>query len=72
MVLNDKEINRLKKKYKNSLNEMEHYDNTFEKLWGRNRIDFTLDKKIIIKLKEMKEKTGKSMSRIVEEAIAKI
>ena len=72
MLLNDKEINRLKKKHKQSLDEMEHYDNTFEKLWGRERIDLTLDKKIIIKLKVMKEKIGKPMSKIVEEAIARI
>lgn len=72
MVLNNKEINRLKKKYKDSLKEMEHYDNTFEKLWGRERVDLTLDKKVIVKLKKIKEKTGKPMSRIVEEAIIKI
>ena len=72
MLLNDKEINRLKRKHKQSLDEMEYYDNTFEKLWGRERIDLTLDKKVIIKLKCIKDKTGKPMSKIVEEAIAKI
>tara|TARA_Y100000034_G_C6642545_1_gene280926 strand:+ start:37 stop:255 length:219 start_codon:yes stop_codon:yes gene_type:complete len=72
MVLNDKEINRLKTKHKQSLKEMEHYDDTFEKLWGRERVDLTLDKKVIIKLRKMRERTGKPISRIVEDAVAKI
>ena len=39
---------------------------------GRKRIDITLSKEIIKKLRELKEKTGKPISRIIEEAVAEI
>ncbi len=51
---------------------MENYDKTGEWPIGRERIDITLDKKVIKKLKSLKEKTGKPISRIIEEAVKKI
>jgi hypothetical protein len=51
---------------------LEDYDKTREWPLGKKRIDITLDKKIIKKLKKMKEKTGKPVSRIIEEALANI
>ena len=68
--LSDKKILRLIKKYKASLDEMAHYDNTFEKLWGRERIYLTLNKKTILKLRKIREQTGKPISRIVDEQFA--
>lgn len=47
----------------------EHYDKTREFLIGRKRIDITLDKRVIKKLKEMSLKEKKPVSRIVEEAV---
>lgn len=59
-------------KYKDIFDSLEHYDRTHKKLWGRERIDITLHRKIIEKLRNLKAKTGKSMSRIVEEAVEDI
>jgi len=47
----------------------QHYDKTREFLIGRKRIDITLDKRIIKKLKEISLKKRKPVSRIIEEAI---
>ncbi|MCX6746572.1 MAG: ribbon-helix-helix protein, CopG family [Candidatus Pacearchaeota archaeon] len=38
-------------------------------VWKRKRIDITLSVSTIRKLKELKEKTGKSVSQIIEERI---
>ena len=70
--LSERKIREIFKKYKQSFIEMEHYDRTREVLWGRKRIDITLQQRIINKLKEMSKKTGKSVSRIIEEAVLKI
>ena len=58
------------KEAKQVFDELEHYDKTREKLWARDRIYITLNKRIINKLKSMREKTGKPISRIIEEAIS--
>ena len=50
---------------------MEHYDRTREILWARKRIDITLQQRVINKLKELSAKTGKPISRIIEDALAK-
>lgn len=47
----------------------EHYNKTMEWPFQRKRIDITLSVKTINKLKELKEKTGKSISEIIEEKI---
>jgi len=72
MQLNEKNIKRIFNKYKKSFQEMEHYDQTREILWARKRIDITLNQRTIKKLREMKDKTGKPVSQIIEDAVAKI
>jgi len=72
MALSKNQIEKIKEKYKDAFDSLAHYDETREKLWGRKRIDITLDVKIIKKLKKLSEKTGKPVSRIIEGAIAKI
>jgi len=71
MQLNKKEIRRIFEKYKQNFIEMEHYDRTREILWARKRLDITLQQRVINKLKEMSRKTGKPVSRIIEEAVVK-
>jgi len=72
MLLNNKEIKRIFEKYKQNFIEMENYDRTREILWARKRIDITLQQRVINKLKETSKKTGKPVSRIIEEAVAGI
>jgi len=48
---------------------LENYDKTNELPFQRKRIDVTLSLETIKKLKELKEKTGKPISRIIEERI---
>ena len=72
MPLSEKEIQRIFKKYKKVFEEMEHYDRTREKLWGRKRIYITLNQRILNKLKEIKAATGKPISHIIEKAVASL
>jgi len=72
MQLNETNIKRIFNKYKRSFQEMEHYDRTREILWARKRIDITLNQRVINKLRGIKEKTGKPISQIIEEAVSKI
>ena len=69
MRFDKKTIEKIKKKYKDSFDALEYYDKTHKKLWGRERIDITLHRKIIEKLRKKKEETGKPISRLIEEAI---
>ena len=71
MQLDNKLIKKIFEKYKQSFIEMEHYDRTREILWGRKRIDITLQQRVINKLKEISKRTGKPVSRIIEEAVLK-
>ncbi|MBS3065488.1 ribbon-helix-helix domain-containing protein [Candidatus Pacearchaeota archaeon] len=72
MQLNNKKIKKIFEKHKQSFIEMEHYDRTREILWSRKRIDITLQQRVINKLKELSKRTGKPVSRVIEEAVAKI
>ena len=72
MPLSNKKISKIWEKYKNAFDEMEHYDRTREKLWARKRIDITLNQRVINKLINLKNKTGKPISHIIEHAIEKI
>ncbi len=65
-------INEIIRKNKEAFEILVEYDETHELPIGRERLDVTLDKKIIKKLKDLKNKTGKPISRIVEEAVCKI
>ena len=51
---------------------LENYDKTREWPIGRERIDITLSKRVISKLRKLKKKTGKPISRIIEETVAEI
>ena len=48
---------------------LENYDKRRELPFQRKRIDVTLSIETINKLKKLKEKTGKPISRIIEERI---
>ena len=72
MLFDDKTINRIMKKYSDVFDILAYYDKTHEKLWGRGRVDITLNRKIIKKLRDLKKKTGKPISRIIEDAVQQI
>lgn len=67
MALTQKKINRILNKYKEVFDALENYDKSYELDFQRKRIDITLSVRTINKLKEMKRKTGKPISRIIEE-----
>lgn len=59
------------KKYKELFDALEEYDRTRELPFQRKRIDITLSVRTINKLKELSKKTGKPVSRIIEEKVLK-
>ena len=63
------EIKKILKENKYVFDTLENYDKTLELPFQRKRIDITLSVKTINKLKELKKKTGKSISQIIEEKI---
>ena len=63
------EIKKIMKKYHDVFEALENYDKTEELPSSRKRIDITLSVKTINKLKNIKEKTGKTISQIIEEKI---
>ncbi len=67
MALKQKTINNILNKYKDVFEALENYDETRELPFQRKRIDITLSVETINKLKKIKEKTGKPISRIIEE-----
>ena len=69
MQLDDKKAVKILKKYKNVFEELEHYDRTREKLWGKERIDITLTLRVIKKLEKLKQETGKPISHLIEEMV---
>ncbi len=71
MQLNNKTINRIKKKYKEVFETLEEYDKTRKWPLGRARIDITLENRLIKRLKEESAKTKKPISRIIEDALVK-
>ncbi len=66
------EIKQILKENKDIFESLENYDKTGELPFQRKRIDITLSLKTLNKLKKIKEKTGKPISRIIEETINKI
>lgn len=58
-------------KYKEMFEALENYDKTRELPFQRKRIDLTLSVRTINKLKEMKNRTGKPISRIIEGCVEK-
>ncbi len=71
MQFDKKTIKRILKENKEAFEMLEDYDRTRELPFHRKRIDLTLSVRTINKLKELKEKTGKPISRIIEESIGK-
>ena len=69
MRLNKRMISRILKENKKTFAMLENYDKTRELPFQRKRIDVTLSVETINKLKAIKEKTGKPISRIIEERI---
>lgn len=65
------EIKRIMNKYREDFEVLENYDKTRELPSHRKRIDITLSVGTINKLKELREKTGKPISQIIEENIPK-
>lgn len=64
-----KEHKRILKKYKHLFEALENYDKTRELPSQRKRIDVTLSVRTINKLKEIKARTGKPISHIIEERV---
>ena len=57
------------KKYKEMFDDLEEYDRTRELPFGRKRIDITLDRKLIKRLKSFSGAASKPVSRVVEDAL---
>lgn len=70
-IMKTKTINHILKEYKNLFKALEDYDKTRELPSQRKRIDITLSVRTINKLRELKERTGKSVSEIIEEKVEK-
>ena len=64
-----KQINNILEKYKELFEALENYDKTRQLPSHRKRIDVTLSVRTINKLRELKQKTGKSISEIIEERV---
>lgn len=60
---------RILEKYRDVFEILENYDKTRELPFQRKRIDITLSVETINKLKALRAKTGKPISRIIEEKI---
>ena len=68
-MLSNKEIRKILRKYKEVFEALENCDKTRELPFQRKRIDITLSVRSINKLKSLSKKTGKPVSRIIEERI---
>jgi hypothetical protein len=63
---------KILKKYKKLFQALEEYDKTHELPFQRKRIDVTLSVETITKLKKLREKTGKPISRIIESQVSQL
>jgi len=68
-MISNKQIHKIKKKYKDVFETLENYDKTQELPFQRKRIDVTLSVATINKLKLLSKKTNKPISHIIEERI---
>lgn len=64
--MNQKEINKIMKEYKDVFDTLENYDQTRELPFKRKRIDITLSVRIIEKLKKLSVQTGTPISHLIE------
>lgn len=67
--MENKKIKFILDKYKDVFEALENYEKTRELPFQRKRIDITLSINTITKLKEISAKTGKTISRIIEEKV---
>jgi len=65
--MNQKKINKILKENKELFEMLENYDKVREFPFQRKKINLTLAKATINKLKKLREQTGKPISRIIEE-----
>jgi len=63
------QINKILRENKDLFDALAKYDETMELDFQRKKINLTLSVATINKLKRLKEKTGKSISRIIEEKV---
>jgi hypothetical protein len=72
MQFTEERINHIIHKYNEMFETLAEYDRT--RIWpiGRARIDVTLSKRTIQKLKALKAQTGKPLSHIIEDAVEKL
>ncbi len=63
------EIREILKENKDVFEILENYDKTRELPFRRKKIYLTLSTETINKLKKLREKTGKPISRIIEERV---
>jgi len=61
------QINKILKENKEIFEILENYDNTMELPFQRKKINLTLSVTTINKLNKLKQRTGKPISRIIEE-----
>ena len=59
-------------KYRALFEALEEYDRSWQLPADRVRINITLSRRIVAKLRRLKEQTGKSVSRIIEEAVEEL
>jgi len=60
------QLNKLLKQGKKAMGLLEYYDNNRELLIGRKRIDITLNKNLILKLKKESKDKNMPLSRLIE------
>ena len=65
--MKQKIINKILRENKDLFNILARYDETMELPFQRKKINLTLSVEAINKLNKMREKTGKPISRIIEE-----
>jgi hypothetical protein len=64
-----REIRKTMKENEKFVRMLEEYDRTGKPPWGKIRRSFTLKRITVEKLKEASEKTGKSMSDIIDKLV---
>ena len=67
--MNQKQISRILKENKDVFEILENYDKTRELPFQRKKIYLTLSVAALNRLKALRQKTGKPISRIIEEKI---
>ncbi|MCH7850295.1 MAG: hypothetical protein IH845_01485 [Nanoarchaeota archaeon] len=65
--MKQKQINKILKENKELFDVLARYDETVELPHQRKKLNLTLSVETINKLKSLREKTGKPISRIIEE-----